>query len=153
MNTQDSPRPGLGGSHHLPCYNILCTSPRGPYSNGFLSRDSQVGVSKSPTLGLPRFWSPITLRKNLRARCYLKQSCSPCRELSNGMSHVICRQVNRVDSWLFLVKSQTGTTSPSFGHNLYFRCPNEQWEPILDIYVPRAFQWHKECHKPLSFEP
>ncbi len=34
-DTQDSPRPGLGGSHHLPPYNILQTSPRGPHSNGF----------------------------------------------------------------------------------------------------------------------
>ncbi len=26
MDTQDSSRPGLGGSHHLPPYSILCTS-------------------------------------------------------------------------------------------------------------------------------
>ncbi len=34
-NTQDSPRPGLGRSHHLPPYSILWTSPRGPHPNGF----------------------------------------------------------------------------------------------------------------------
>ncbi len=34
-NTQDSPRPGLGGSHHLPPYSILCTSPQGLHPNGF----------------------------------------------------------------------------------------------------------------------
>ncbi len=34
-DTQDSPRPGLGGSHHLPPYSILCTSPRGLHPNGF----------------------------------------------------------------------------------------------------------------------
>jgi hypothetical protein len=34
-DTQDSPRPGLGGSHHLPPYSILCDSPRGPHPNGF----------------------------------------------------------------------------------------------------------------------
>jgi hypothetical protein len=45
------------------------------------------------------------------------------------------------------------TPGPSFGHNLCFRCPNEQCEPISDIYVPRAFQWYKERHKPLSFDP
>ncbi len=33
-DTQDSPRPGLGGSHHLPPYSILCTTPRGPHPNG-----------------------------------------------------------------------------------------------------------------------
>jgi hypothetical protein len=55
----DSPRPRLGGSHHLPPYSILCTTPRGPHPNGLLSRDSQVGVPKlsrncpcrNPTLG------------------------------------------------------------------------------------------------------
>jgi len=35
MDTQDSPRPELGGSHHLPPYSILYTSPRGPHPNGF----------------------------------------------------------------------------------------------------------------------
>jgi hypothetical protein len=34
-DTQDSPRPGLGGSHHLPPYSILCDSPRDPHPNGF----------------------------------------------------------------------------------------------------------------------
>ncbi len=34
-DTQDSPWPGLGGSHHLPPYSILCTSPRGLHPNGF----------------------------------------------------------------------------------------------------------------------
>jgi hypothetical protein len=36
---------------------------------------------------------------------------------------------------------------------LCFKCPNEQCEPILDIYVPRAFQWYKKRHKKLSFNP
>jgi hypothetical protein len=58
------------------------------------------------------------------------------------MLYALCNQVNQVDSRLFLVRSQTDslTLSPSFGHNLCFRCPNEQCEPILDIYVLRAFQ-------------
>ncbi len=34
-DTQDSPRPGLGGSHHLPPYSILCDSPRSPHPNGY----------------------------------------------------------------------------------------------------------------------
>jgi hypothetical protein len=45
------------------------------------------------------------------------------------------------------------TPDPSFGHNSCFKCPNEQCEPILDIYVSRAFQWYQERHKPLSFDP
>jgi len=39
-NSQDSPWLGLGGSHHLPLYSILCASPRGPHPNGFLSLPS-----------------------------------------------------------------------------------------------------------------
>jgi hypothetical protein len=45
------------------------------------------------------------------------------------------------------------TPDPSFGHNLCFRCPNEQCEPILDIYASKAFQWYKERHNPLRFDP
>jgi len=71
------------------------------------------------------------------------------------MSHAPCSQVNRVDSRFFMVESQTGslTLGLSFSHNLCFRCPNEQCKPILDIYVPRAIQWYKERHNPLSFDP
>jgi hypothetical protein len=36
---------------------------------------------------------------------------------------------------------------------LCFRCPNEQWEPILDIYASRSFHWYKERHNPLRFDP
>jgi hypothetical protein len=139
-----------GVSHHLPPYSILCTSPWGPHPNDFLSRDSH-----SPKLGLPQLWSHIILRVDLGSRCNIKQSCSPYRQFSNGMLHAVCRQVNRVDFRLFLVRSQIGslTPDPSFGHNLCFRCPNKQYEPIFNIYVLRAFQWYKKCHKPLSFDP
>jgi hypothetical protein len=108
----------------------------------FLSQDSQVGVPKLCQQGLSRLWSPITLRTDFGSRCGLKQSCSSRRELSNGMWQVVYSQVNRVDSQLFLVRSQIGnlTSGPSFGHNLCFKCLNEQCEPILNIYVPRAFQ-------------
>ncbi len=56
---QDSPRPGLGGSHHLPPYNILCNAPWGLHPNGPFSRDSQVAVSKL-SRNCPG-WSPGTL--------------------------------------------------------------------------------------------
>ncbi len=153
-NTQDSPQPRLKGSHHLPPYSILCGWPQSPHPNGLLSWDSQVGVPKSPKLGLSQLWSPITLRANLRSKWSLKQSCSSRRELSNGMSHTLCRQVNRVDSRLFVVGSQIANLTPdlSFGHNLCFRYPNEQCEPILDICVPRAFEWYKKRHKTLNFD-
>jgi len=134
-DTQDSPPPGLGGSHHLPPYSILCDSPRSPHPNGYFSRDSQVGVPKSRQMGLPGLWSPITLRANLQLRCGLKQSCSSRQELSNAVLYSRIGHQEEVNSGLFVVRSQTGnsTPGPSFGHNLCFRCPNEQFEPILDI--------------------
>ncbi len=141
-DTQDSPRPELGGSHHLPPYSILCSSPRRLHPNDYFSRDSRVGVSKSRQMGLPGLWSPITLRADLGSRCGLKQSCSSRWDLSNAMLHSQIRHREEVDSRLFVVRSQTGnsTPGPSFGHNLCFRCSNEPSKPILDIYAPRAFQ-------------
>jgi hypothetical protein len=54
-----------------------------------------------------------------------------------------------------MVGSQTAnlTSDPAFGHNLCFECPNESCEPILDIYVLRAFQWYKEIFNPMRFDP
>jgi hypothetical protein len=49
---QDSPRPVLGGSRHLPPYSILCAWLGDQHPNVILSRDSQVGVPKFPKLGL-----------------------------------------------------------------------------------------------------
>jgi hypothetical protein len=154
-DTQDSPRPELGGSHHLPPYSILCSSPWRLHPNGYFSQDSRVGVPKSRQMGLLGLWSPITLRANLGSWCGLKQSCSSCQELSNAVSHSRIAHRKKVDSRLFVVGSQIGnsTLGPSFGHNLCFRCSNEQSEPILDIYALRAFQWYKERHEPLSLTP
>jgi hypothetical protein len=128
-NTQDTPWPGLGGSHHLPPYSILCGWPQSLHANGF---------SLHPKLrqrGFSQLWSPIILRADLRSRCGLKQSCNFHQEISNNMWTVIYSQVNRVDSRLFLIGSQIAslTPGPSFDHNLCFRCLNEQCEPILDI--------------------
>jgi len=71
------------------------------------------------------------------------------------MSHAIFTHRKRVDSRLLVVGSQIAnlTPGPSFGHNLCFRCPNGRCEPILDIYVPRAFHRYEEIFKPLSFDP
>jgi hypothetical protein len=71
------------------------------------------------------------------------------------MSHATCTQGNWVDSRLLVVKSQIANLilGPSFDHNLCFRCPNESYEPILNIYVSIDFQWYKEIFEPLSFDP
>ncbi len=143
--SQDSPQPGLGGSHHLAPYNMICAFPWGPHPNGILSQDSQVGIFKLPKLGLPRIWGPITLRVDLELRWSLKQSYSPCREIFNGMSHATCMQVNWVGFRLLMFGSQIANLTPilSFGHNLCFRCPNGWCKPILNIYVLIDFQWYK----------
>ncbi len=154
-DSQDSSWPGFGGSHHLPPYNILCGCPWGPHPNGFLSRDSQVRVSKLLKLGHPQLWGAITLCEDLWLRWSPKQSCIPHWELSNDMSHIICTHKNWVDSRLLMVGSQIANLTPglSFGHNLCFICPNGRCKLILDIHVPRAFQWYKERLKPLRFDP
>jgi hypothetical protein len=110
---------------------------------------------KLPKLGLSRLWGPITLCTYLWWRWVLKQSCSPPRKLSSNMLQVTYTQGNRVDSWLLVVGSQIANLIPypSFGHNLCFRCPNGSCELILDIYVPRAFQWYKEFPNPMRFGP
>ncbi len=142
MNTQDSPRPELGGSHHLPPYSILCSSPQRLHPNGYFSRDSRVGVPKSRQMGLPGLWSPITLRADLGSRCSLKQSCTFRQELFNVVLHSRIRHRKEVDSRLFVVGSQIGslTPGPSFSHNLCFKCSNEPSKLISDIYASRAFQ-------------
>jgi hypothetical protein len=98
LNLQDSPRPGLGGSHHLPPYSIVCASPRGPHPNGILSHDSQMGVPKLLKSSIPQLCGPITLCADLWLRWGLKQSCSPRQETFNSMLHATYTQGNLVDS-------------------------------------------------------
>jgi hypothetical protein len=38
------------------------------------------------------------------------------------------------------------------GHNLCCKYSNGSFEFILDIYVSKAFQWHKELFNPISFD-
>ncbi len=82
------------------------------------------------------------------------QSCSPHWELSNDMWHATWKQGNQSDSWLLVVKSQIDNLIPdlSFGHNLCFKYPNGSCKLILDIYVPRTFQWYKEPFNPMGFD-
>ncbi len=50
-DTQDSPRPGLEGSHHLPPYSILCGWPRSLHPNGFSLPGLPSGSPKIPPDG------------------------------------------------------------------------------------------------------
>jgi hypothetical protein len=86
-------------------------------------------------------------------RWRLKQSCSPCQKKIDDMLHATYMQGNPSDSRLLVVGNQIVnlTIGPSFSHNLCFKCPNGSCEPILDIYVPRAFQWYNELFNPMVF--
>jgi hypothetical protein len=70
------------------------------------------------------------------------------------MWHVTCTQVNQGDFWLLMVGSQIGslTLGPSFGQKLCFKYPSGSCEPIIDIYIPKAFQQYKELLNPMSFD-
>ncbi len=151
----DSPRPGFGGSHHLPPYSILCSSARRLHPNGSFSRDSQGGVPKLSRFRLPGLWASITSRPKLRSGRGLNQHCSSRRELSNAMLHSRCRRRKEVDSRLLVVGSQivSLTLGRSFAHNLGCRCPNCSCEAILDIYTSRPFQWYKEHLNARFFDP
>ncbi len=155
LDSLDSPRPELGGSHHLPPYSILCSSTRRLHPNGTFSRDSQGGVPKLSRFGLPRLWASITSCLDLRLRWGLKQSCSSLWEISKAMSHSICKRRIWADSQLLMVGSQTAnlTPGPSFAHNLGCRCPNGSCEAILDIYTSRPFQWYKKHPNARCFDP
>jgi hypothetical protein len=61
-------------------------------------------------------------------------------------------QGNQGDSRLLMVGSQTAnlTHDPSFSHNLCFQNSNGLCKPILDIYVPGAFQWNNEFFDPMK---
>jgi hypothetical protein len=55
---------------------------------------------------------------------------------------------------LLVIANQIGTLThgPSFGHNLCFKYLNGSYEPILHIYVFRAFQSYNELFNPMSFD-
>ncbi len=100
MDSLDSPRPELGGSHHLPPYSILCIALWHSHPNGFYSRDSQGGVPKLSRFGLPGLWELITPVSDLGLERGLKKTCSFPQELFNGVSHSIYTHRGRVDSLL-----------------------------------------------------
>jgi len=146
LDTQDSPRPGLGSKP--PPYSLQ-------YSLQLAAEATSkwhilLGLLKwSPETvpaGLSELWTAITPECGVWSQRVLNQSCSPRRGLSNDMSHYLRQCREGVDSRLLVVKSQTAslTPGPSFAHNLGCKCPNGQCEAIFDIYVSRPFQWHQE---------
>jgi hypothetical protein len=114
-----------------------------------------MGVPKSSRLELPWLCRTITSCVDLRSGWDLKRRCSPRWKLFNGVLHATCTQGHRVNSWSFVVGSQTASLTPglSFDHNLCFRCPNGSCEPILNIYISIYFQWYNEIFKEMGFDP
>ncbi len=103
FDTLDSPRPKLGGSHHLPPYSILYSSPRRLHPNGSFSQDSQGGVPKLSQVGFPGLWELISPDCKIRLERGLNQSCSSPPELSNAMLHSASGHQKEVDSRLLVV--------------------------------------------------
>jgi hypothetical protein len=64
-------------------------------------------------------------------------------------------QGNWVDSRLLMVGNRITnlTLDPSFDHNLCFKYSNGSCEPILNIYIPRFFQWYKDLLNLMGFDP
>jgi len=91
--------------------------------------------------GVPRLWELITPDCEVWSQRVLNQTCSPCRHLSNDVSHSQFGGREDVDSRILVVGSQTAslTPGPSFTHNLGDKCPNGQCEAIFDIYASRPF--------------
>jgi hypothetical protein len=105
--------------------------------------------------GVPRLWELITPDCEVWSRRGLNQTCSPCRDFSNDVSHSQFGGRKEVGSRLLVVGSQTGslTPGPSFAHNLGYRCSNDQREAIFYIYASRPFQWHQEHLNARCFGP
>jgi len=106
-------------------------------------------------VGVPRLWELITPDCKVWSQRGLNQTCSPCRDLFNDVSHSQFGGRKEVDSWLLVVGSQSASLTPglSFAHNLGYRYPNGQCEAIFDIYASRPFQWHQENLNSRCFGP
>ncbi len=65
----------------------------------------------------------------------------------------VAHHLNVRKSGRFLIFNGHLTPNLSFGHNLCFKCQYGSCKTILDIYVPRAFQWYKKLFNPMGFNP
>jgi len=159
LDTQDSPRPGLRSKTTTLLPIVYSAFARGDYIQmalfpGTPKLESQNCFEIVP-VGVSRLWTLITPEFRVRSWWGLNQSCSPCRDLSNAISHSQFGGREKVDSRLLVVGSQTAslTPGPSFAHNLGDKCPNGQCEAIFDIYASRPFQWHQEHLNARCFGP
>jgi hypothetical protein len=61
---------------------------KGYIQMSFCPKTPKLGVPKFSKLGLSQLWRPIPSCAKLRLKWGLKQSCSPCQEISKNMWHV-----------------------------------------------------------------
>jgi len=78
--------------------------------------------------------------------------------LSRDFQHYVAHHLHAKKSrWFPTFNGQQSncnlTPNPSYGHKLCLTCPNGSCEPILNIYVPKYFQWYKKKFNPLGFDP
>jgi hypothetical protein len=68
--------------------------------------------------------------------------------------HAPLTHVIQGDFRLLMVGNQIDILTPGFyfGHNLCYKYSNGSCEFILDIYVSKTFQWHKEVFNPMNFD-
>jgi hypothetical protein len=72
--------------------------------------------------------------------------------LSRAFKWYVAQHLHATKSGLFLTFCHL-TLDLSFNHNLCVKCPNGSCMHILDIYVPRAFQWYNGRFNPMGFDP
>ncbi len=143
LDSLDSPRPKLKGSHHLLVFSVALR--RGYIQIALFPRTPKLESRNCPEIvpvGVPRLWELITPNCRVGLQRDLNQSCNPRRDLSNDVSHSQIGCQEEVDSRLLVVGSQIDslTPGPSFAHNLGCKCPNGQCKAIFDIYASRPFQ-------------
>ncbi len=112
-DSQDSPWFGLGGSHHLPPYNILYTWPQGQHPNVILSRDSQVGNPKIPEIKTPTALEANNFLCKPLIEVRYKEKLQP---LLKAFQWYVARHLHASKSGLFLIfnGSQIVTLTPAF---------------------------------------
>jgi hypothetical protein len=132
----DEPQLELGGSHHLSPYSILCALPWGQHPNVILSWDSQVGSPEILEIGIPATLEAHNVLCKPQIEVRFKAKLYPS---SRSFQQYVTRYLHTTKSGRFLIFSGWESNC----HNLCFNYPNGSCELILDIYVPRAFQWYK----------
>ncbi len=112
----------------------------------FCLKTPKLGVSKFPKLGFLWLCKPITFWEKLLLRWVIKQSYNLRQEFANCMLHTS-------KAGQFQIFNAQESNWPFFRHNLCFKYSNEMCEPILNIKVPRDFQWYNELFDQMNFDP